>query len=80
VDHSVVQRCPRLVAFTEVGVLVVSAAQELQRERPRDAVPSYKLGICSFRGNRRKRGMCLCEALSFDLGDLERTLKKERNA
>jgi hypothetical protein len=58
------------------GVLVVSAAQELQPERPRDAVPSYKLEICSFRGNRRKRGMCSCEVLSFDLGDLERTLKK----
>jgi hypothetical protein len=30
-------------------VFVVSAAQELQRERPRDAVPSLKLEICSFR-------------------------------
>jgi transposase len=27
------------------------------------------------RGNRRKRGMCSCEVLSFDLDDLERTLK-----
>jgi len=27
------------------------------------------------RGNRRKRGICSCEVLSFDLDDLERTLK-----
>jgi hypothetical protein len=31
-----------------VGVFVVSAAQELQRERPRDAAPSFKLEICSI--------------------------------
>jgi hypothetical protein len=44
---------------------------------PRDAVLSFKLKICSFgfRGNRGKRGMCSCEVLSFDLDDLERTLK-----
>ena len=59
-----------------LGVLVVRAAQELQREMPRDVFPSYKLETCSFRGNRRKRGLCSGEVLSFDLGDLERTLKK----